>query len=70
MVEVVTSTAVGFSVALVAQLILFPIYGIQVSMHTQVELVWWFTGISILRGYLVRRGFVWFHKRRANRGLE
>lgn len=74
MVEVVTGTAIGFGVALVAQLVLFPLYGIKVPLHTQVELVWWFTGISIARGYLVRRGFVqfhkWLHKWRENREIK
>lgn len=69
-IEVAASTAIGFKVALIAQLVLFPLYGIHASMGTQVELTWWFTVISVIRGFAVRRLFEHIHAWRRGRGYE
>ena len=69
-IETATSTAIGFKIALLAQLILFPLYGITVPGTTHLSLVVWFTVISLIRGYLVRRLFVWVHHWRVTHGYE
>lgn len=55
--EVVCSTAFGFVVSFILQLILADIYHLNTSVETDVKLVIWFTIASILRGYVFRRVF-------------
>lgn len=56
-IEVCASTIIGFAVAIVAQLIIFPLYGMNPSMSTNIQIVTLFTAISVARGYIVRRLF-------------
>lgn len=53
--EACMNTLIGFAVALIAQRVLFPLYGIHNSYNTDLQLVGWFTVISIVRSYYVRR---------------
>lgn len=57
LVEVSLGTAIGFVIATVSQLFIFPLYGIERSIGTHLEIVCWFTGISLIRGYIIRRWF-------------
>ena len=59
-VETCINTAIGYLVALASQIIVFPIVGIHVPFSTNLEIGAWFTIISILRGYIIRR---WFNAR-------
>lgn len=49
--------AIGYTVALLSQLIVFPIVGVHVSIGTNLEIGLYFTIISLIRSYLVRRWF-------------
>lgn len=60
MVEVVLSTTVGYLVALLGQWRIFPQFGIHVSSSTHLWIGAWFTLVSLLRGYVIRR---WFNAR-------
>ena len=55
--EAVTNVAVGWSVALVAQLLVFPAIGLQASLGQNVTLSSVFTGVSLVRNYVLRRLF-------------
>jgi hypothetical protein len=57
--EALINIAVGMGVALVSQLILFPMYDIHIPFSTDLWLVGWFTLISLVRQYVIRR---WFNK--------
>ena len=57
LLESVTGTAVGFVVALLSQLIIFPAFGIHVPMSDHLLIVLYFTVISVARVYLMRRVF-------------
>lgn len=57
LIETVANTAIGFGVALASQLAVFPLFDIHVAFSTNLAIGAWFTGISIVRGYLVRRFF-------------
>ena len=59
-VETCTNTAIGYLVALLSQLLVFPLVGINVPFSTNLEIGAWFTIISVLRGYVIRR---WFNAR-------
>ena len=55
--ESALNIAIGYLVALLSQLIVFPIVGIQVDFTTNLEIGLYFTVISLIRSYLVRRWF-------------
>jgi hypothetical protein len=59
-VEAVTNTAVGFLVAILAQVILFPLWGVaSLSVMDNAEIAAVFMALSVPRGYLIRRFFEW-----------
>lgn len=57
LVEAVANTTVGYVVAVIAQLAILPVFGLQatVSQHLQIGAL--FTLVSIARGYALRRLF-------------
>lgn len=57
LVELLTNIAVGFGIAVLGQLFLWPVYGIHVQFRTNFWLSVWFTVISIIRSYCLRRIF-------------
>lgn len=59
-VEAVFNTAIGFVVALISQIVVFPQFGIHVPIQTNLWIGAWFTVISVVRSYIVRR---WFNDR-------
>jgi hypothetical protein len=60
LVESMTGVAIGYVVAVLSQLLIFPLFGIKTSMTDNLLIAGYFTIISIIRSYLVRR---WFNKR-------
>lgn len=59
LIESLSNVAIGFGVALVSQLVIFPIYDIYLTLDDNLAIGAWFTLVSIIRGYVVRR---WFNK--------
>lgn len=59
-VEAIINVGSGFLLALLTQLIVFPIFDIDVNFHKQLGIAAIFTGISIARTYLWRRAFEWW----------
>lgn len=57
LIEAVTNTAVGFGISLAATFAIFPVMGIESSPSKNLVITLFFTVISILRGYLLRRLF-------------
>lgn len=55
--EAVANVAIGYGVALASQLAIFPLYGIHVPLSTNVWIGVWFTVVSLVRSYCVRRLF-------------
>lgn len=62
-IEAFTSLAVGFIVALIVQLIVFPWYGLETTFGNNLQITLWFTVASWIRGYYMRRLFNWIHTR-------
>ena len=62
--ESLLNVAVGFWVAVAAQLLVFPMFGLQVSATDNLSIATIFTIISIARSYLLRRIFNWFSRYR------
>ena len=59
-IEALTNVAIGYGVALVSQLLIFPLYGIHIPLSSNIWIGVWFTVISIARSYVLRR---WFNDR-------
>lgn len=60
-IETVTGTAIGYSVAVVTQIVIFPLFDLHVSASENLAIAAVFTIISLVRGYWVRRLFNWLH---------
>ena len=59
-IESVSNVAIGYVVAFASQLLVFPLFDIHVTFSDNIWIGIWFTVISLIRSYIVRR---WFAKR-------
>ena len=57
MVEAVTNVAVGYGLAVVTQILIFPIFGLHTTLAQNLQMGLLFTGVSIIRSFLLRRLF-------------
>lgn len=55
--EQIINICIGACVALASQLVIFPLYNINPPISTNLGIMAWFTLISVVRGYIVRRWF-------------
>lgn len=60
LVESATNIAIGYVVALISQLVIFPAYGVDLPLSTNLKIGAWFTVVSLVRSYAIRR---WFNAR-------
>lgn len=56
-IESVTNVVVGYGVALGAQLVVFPLFGMHVTIRQNLGIGLIFTGVSLARSYCLRRLF-------------
>ena len=56
-IEAVANVCLGYGVALCAQLAVFPMFGMTVSLGDNVAIGAIFTAVSLVRSYAVRRLF-------------
>ena len=59
MLESVTNVLIGYGVATLSQFIIFPLYDIHIPLSQNLEMGIWFTVVSVVRSYILRR---WFNK--------
>lgn len=52
--------AIGYGVAIISQIVIFPLFGIHIPLRDNLLIGLWFTGISLVRSYAIRR---WFNAR-------
>lgn len=64
-IESVANVAVGYGVALASQIVVFPWFDIHVPLSTNLWIGAWFTVISLVRSYVLRRWFNGLKFRRA-----
>ena len=57
LIESCVNVAVGYLVAVGSQTVILPLFGIKIGLGESAEMALWFTAISILRSYAVRRIF-------------
>ena len=60
LIESLSTVAIGYTVAVFSQLLVFPIFNIHVSLTDNFLIALYFTFISVIRVYVVRR---WFNRR-------
>lgn len=60
-VEAIANVVVGIIVSLISQLVIFGAYGIHISLVENMQMVGYFTLISLVRSYLLRRLFNRLH---------
>lgn len=59
LLETCASIAIGFVVSVIITAVVMPAYGHHVSLGDNLQITAIFTVASIVRGYCVRRWFVW-----------
>lgn len=57
LVETCCNIAIGYVVAILSQIAIFPMFGINIPIHDNLMIGLWFTIISLVRGYVLRRVF-------------
>jgi hypothetical protein len=57
LVEALVNVAIGYGVAVLTQMVVFPLIGVQASLRQNLAIGGVFTGVSILRSYALRRVF-------------
>ena len=61
--ESVLNVLIGYGIALLTQLLVFPMFGMNVSLSDNIAIGAIFTVVSIVRSYYVRRMFNMLHVR-------
>lgn len=64
LVEAVANVAVGYGIAVATQVVVFPMFGLHASLFDNLAIGALFTGISLIRGYTLRRLFETIRVRR------
>ena len=67
LVEAVANVIVGYGVAVVTQILIFPVFGLQTTWAQNLKMGLVFTGVSIIRSFALRRLFEAVRAKR-NRG--
>jgi hypothetical protein len=62
LLEATLNIVIGSLVSLVVQRLVFPLYGIQITLAQDIQIVAIFTVVSIARSYLLRRFFNRLHR--------
>lgn len=57
LLESIVNVVVGYLVALVSQILIFPVFGIQATLKQNIMIGLCFTIVSIIRSYILRRIF-------------
>lgn len=60
-IESCLNVIIGYAVALASQLAIFPMFGIHIPLSDNIAIGAWFTVVSIIRSYAVRRMFNRWH---------
>jgi len=61
--ETAINIGIGFGVSFLGNLIILPLYGMPFHVQSFFEIGVWFTALSVIRSYYVRRLFVYLHNK-------
>ena len=56
-IEACANVLVGYLVAILSQIVVFPWFGIHIPLSSNLAIGAWFTVISLVRSYVLRRWF-------------
>jgi hypothetical protein len=59
-IESIFNILIGYGIAVISQVIIFPWFGIYIPLHANFQIGGWFTLVSLIRSYAIRR---WFNAR-------
>ena len=62
LVEATTNVIVGYALAIATQIVVFPWFGIKAGLAEHLTIGLAFVGVSLVRGYLLRRLFERWHR--------
>ena len=57
LVEALANVVVGYGIAVITQVVVFPLFGLQASLAQNLGIGAVFTVVSLVRGYVLRRLF-------------
>lgn len=57
LVEAATNLIVGYALAVGIQIVVFPVFGIHIALGDQLAIGLAFTGVSLVRTFVLRRQF-------------
>ena len=57
LIEAITNVIVGYGVAVVTQILIFPVFGLQTTLGQNLAMGGVFTIVSLARSFLLRRLF-------------
>lgn len=57
LVESIANVAIGYGIAVLSQILIFPLFGINIPLHDNLLIGGLFTIVSIVRSYALRRLF-------------
>lgn len=57
LIESITNVLIGYGVAVISQMAIFPLFGIRTSIKDNLLIGLWFTAVSLARSYILRRVF-------------
>lgn len=60
LIESILNILIGYWIAILSQVIIFPWFGIQIPLRSNLWIGFWFTIVSLIRSYVIRR---WFNAR-------
>lgn len=64
LIEAVTNVVVGYALAVLTQILVFPWFDLNPSLSENLALGLVFTVISLVRSYALRRLFTWLDRKR------
>ena len=62
LIESITNVLIGYIVAVISNAAILPLFGVNLPFSDSMLIGVWFTVISLIRGYCVRRYFNWRHR--------
>ncbi len=57
LIEAITNVVVGYSLAVLTQVLAFPAFGLQATLSQNLQLAALFSAISVFRSFVLRRAF-------------
>lgn len=62
-IESLANVVVGYGISLLANFLIFPLFGFHITLRQNLLIGVWYTGVSIARSYALRRWFnAWIHR--------